>query len=141
MSVVRYRSGVSKVDGRVLVGWAHCRQSLATILTTDLDERLMRLAFAGDLRRWIGRNAVAPIVTQLYRAAFTAIRRYEPEYAPKRVQLLGLDGTGRVALGLAGVYYPEGRLGNFAIAEPKGAAFGVAGEVFGLDLAGLGGVP
>lgn len=135
MAVVRYRSGLCKLDGRMLVGWAHCRQSLATILTTDLDERTMRLDFSGEMRRWIGRNAVAPIVTALYRSAFAAIRRYEPEFAPRQVQLLSLDGTGSLALALRGVYYPEGRLGNFALAEPKGAAFGLtAAERLGRDL-------
>lgn len=135
MAVIRYRSGVCKVDGRLLVGWAHCRQSLATILTTDLDERTMLLDFAGELRRWIGRNTVAPIVTQLYRSAFAAIRRWEPEFAPRQVQLLNLDGIGGLALGLRGTYYPEGRLGNYALAEPKGGAFALAvAEQLGRDL-------
>jgi len=96
---------------------------MGVIIETMFDEQVMNLEFGSALIRFIGRNTVAPVVTKVYRAAFVAIRKHEPEYRPARVQLLRLDGTGVLALGFDGLYFPEGRFGNYAISQRKGEAF------------------
>lgn len=125
MALIRYREGVNRWTGEPLIGWPDCRQSMAEIITTLEEERVMLLDFSGDVLRWIGRNTVAPIVTKLYRSAFTSIRRWEPEFRPAQVQLLYMDALGGLALGMRGRYFPEGRYGNYALSVPKGAAFAV----------------
>ena len=39
------RTGISATTGRVLTGWDHCVQSLAKILTTRFNSRVMRRDF------------------------------------------------------------------------------------------------
>lgn len=106
--------------------------SVRTVDIASIDEHVMLLDLSGDLIRHIGRNAVAPNVVKIYRSAFQAIRRWEPEFDPIEVQLLYLDGVGGLGLGVKGDYLPEGRFGNRTIRQRKGAAFALqAAELTG----------
>lgn len=119
----RYRTGIDAATGKVLVGWPHCAQSVLTILTTMLGERAMRLDFGSELISHIGDELDAITVPKIYRDAVTAIHRNEPEFRIHFVQLVKVERTGGLGLELRGDYHPEGRLGNFKLVEPVGAAF------------------
>lgn len=125
--MIRYRTGIDRNTGKPLVGFAHVRQSIEVILGTVPTERIMLLDFGFVGVRHIGKNLVAPVVLALYRDVRNATRKYEPEYDISRFALGRAEATGLLALGTAGTYYPEGRFGNFDIAEPITATFTLAG--------------
>lgn len=125
--MIRYRAGIDRVTGKPLVGFAHVCQSVGVILRTVPTERVMLLDFGFVGVRHIGRNMVAPVVLALYRDARAAIRAWEPEYDITRFTLARAEGTGLLALGTSGTYYPEGRYGNFTIREPVTATFTLNG--------------
>lgn len=125
--MIRYRSGIDRRTGQALTGFDHVRQSIEVILTTHLTERWMLLEFGHPGLRVIGRNLTAPVILSLYKETRRVIRRWEPEYDITRFRLLAAEATGTLALGTSGTYYPEGRFGNFAIAEPVDADFTLSG--------------
>ena len=125
--MIRYRTGIDRVTGKPLVGFAHVRQSVEVILATLLTERFMLLDFGFKGVRHIGKNLVAPEVLAIYRDVRNATRKWEPEYDITRFMLARAEATGLLALGTAGTYYPEGRFGNFQIKEPVTATFTLAG--------------
>lgn len=135
--MVRYRTGTHHVSGQLLTGWAHVEQSVGLIITTVIGERVMRLDFGANTVRHLGRNLVAVTALAVYRDSVRAIHRWEPEYRVTRCQLVRLDATGGLALTTRGTYYPEGRLGNYDIAEPADAAIPlVAAQVLGAGAVG-----
>jgi phage baseplate assembly protein W len=81
----------------------------------------MRLAFGGDLASFVGRPLVPRLLLDLYRAAIVVVHRWEPEYRIKRVDITRIERTGALGLSHRGVYYPEGRFGNYAQSEPAQA--------------------
>jgi uncharacterized protein len=130
--LIRYRTGMDAATGAPLPGFDHVRQSLGIILTTALEERVMRLDFGADLVRQIGRNMGRDVILRLFRLATEAIHKHEPEFRVKQLELKGIERTGGVALMLRGLYFPEGRLGNFNIFESREAVVVVAaGEATG----------
>lgn len=118
--MVRYRVGIDRSTGRPLVGMAHVRQNVTRLVRTMPEARVMLLGYSCDIARSLGRNLVPAEVLDLYRRVVTAIHTWEPEYRVRRVQLVALSRAGSLGLGFQGTYYPEGRLGNFRIAEPQG---------------------
>jgi uncharacterized protein len=130
--LIRYRTGMDAATGALLSGFDHVRQSISTILTTLLEERVMRLDFGADLIRQIGRNMDRDVILNLFRLATVAVHRQEPEFRVKQLEIVSLERTGGIAFKLKGLYYPEGRLGNFGLVETKAAVVTIAaGEVIG----------
>lgn len=119
MAPPRYRTGVDRRTGRPLRGWPHCAQSIEAILTTQIGERWMRLDLGADVVRPLGRNIVPSVVLQVYSDIVTAVHSQEPEYRITGLQLVRIERTGGLGLRLWGDYYPEGRLGNYAMIEPR----------------------
>jgi len=116
--VINYRRGISQTTGALLSGYAHLQQSLLKIIMTIPTERVMRLDFGLDPTRRLGRNISPLLVATLWRDFVTAVHAYEPEYRITRMQLVSVDRTGALAIYLEGRYFPEGRLGNYALEEP-----------------------
>lgn len=125
--MIRYRSGIDRRTGKPLTGFAHVCQSVEVILTTHLTERFMLLEFGHPGLRIIGRLMTPPEILLLYRATRKAVRRWEPEYDITRFRVLRVEATGTLALSTAGTYFPEGRFGNFDIAEAVEADFSLSG--------------
>ena len=117
--MIRYRTGLDRHTRRPLRGFDHVRQSVDVILTTLLDERVMRLEFGFDGTRLIGRNMVPPVVLSYYRAVVTAVHRWEPEYRIRSCQVVEASRTGTLGLRTLGTYFPEGRFGNYGIQEDR----------------------
>ncbi|MBY6244107.1 GPW/gp25 family protein [Methylosinus sp. Sm6] len=115
--MIRYRTGIDAKTGKVLVGFAHLEQSVAKIVMTAPTERVMLLDFGFEPARRLGRNISAALAATLYRDLITAIHKWEPEYRIARLQLANLDRIGGMGVVLAGLYYPEGRFGNYDISE------------------------
>lgn len=121
MTAIRYRTGIDRNTGRPLTGWAHVCQSLSVIWTTALGQRVMRLDFGTSLRSWLAEDINTETALGIYDELITSAEAYEPEYRIKELQLLRIVRDGTLGLRHAGLYYPEGRLGNYSIALPVGS--------------------
>lgn len=115
--MIRYRSGLCKHTGTLLIGWPHAVQSVGRIITTLKTEMVMLLDFGSDVIRLIGKNIHQGTVLKIYMETVVAIHKYEPEVRIHRVQLIKLERTGTLGLKFLCTYYPEGRLGNYDITE------------------------
>lgn len=117
--MIRYRTGLDRTTLKPLAGFPHVVQSIGVILTTLLEERVMLLEFGFDGTQLVGRDMTPPVVLAFYRAVVRAVHRWEPEYRIARLQIQRADRTGTLGLGTSGTYFPEGRLGNYDLAEPQ----------------------
>ncbi|MBX3506844.1 MAG: GPW/gp25 family protein [Parvibaculum sp.] len=124
--MIRYRTGIDRRTGEILVGWPHVQQSIEVLMTTRPTEMVMLLDYGLDLIKHIGRGMHRGRVITLYRELVTAVHRWEPEYRIHRLYLVEMDRTGVLGLGTKGRYYPEGRFGNYDIFEPADGAFPLA---------------
>jgi len=129
---IRYRSGLSEVTGQVISGPQHLAQSLGIIWHTRLDTRVMRLSFGADLRSLLCEDLTPALAMLIYNEMVASAARWEPEYELAQLQLVTLKESGALGLRHGGLYYPEGRFGNYDIAINLGleattpAALGVA---------------
>ena len=121
MQALRYRTGIDRTTGRPLVGWAHVQQSLARIWTTRVGELFMALEFGSNLRSWLSEDLTPATALGIYGDLITSAHRWEPEYRVSTLQFVLVDRGGSLGLRHGGIYYPEGRLGNYGPAIQIGA--------------------
>ncbi len=117
--MISYRMGLDEKTGKPLGGYGHLVQSIAKIASTLPLERVMRLDFGLNAARYIGRNISPRLAANLYQEVIVAIHKWEPEYRIRRLQLIEVGRTGRLGILFEGDYFPEGRLGNYAIRESR----------------------
>ena len=115
MAAIRYRTGFDEVTGHLLVGQA---QSIRKVWRTSLDKVWMLLDFGSDNRSRLGEDITPALALGLYNDLTEDLRLWEPEYELTSLQLVLVTETGKLGLRHEGIYYPEGRLGNYDIAIP-----------------------
>ncbi|MBA4799358.1 MAG: integrase [Rhizobiales bacterium] len=113
---IRYRTGINARTGKILTGPAHLAQSLSKIWQTRLDTRVMRLSFGADLRSALSEDLTPSIALLIYNEMVASAARWEPEYLITQLQLVTLQDTGKLGIRHGGIYYPEGRFGNYDLA-------------------------
>lgn len=118
VGAIRYRAGINAVDGQPLIGVPHLVQSLGKIWTTAYDTLPMLLDFGNNLRGLLSEDIEPALSLAIYNEMVVSAARWEPEYELTELQLVLLKETGTLGLRHGGVYYPEGRLGNYSIAAP-----------------------
>lgn len=126
MRAVRYRTGIDARTGRIIGGRAHLAQSLAKIWMTRIGERVMLLDFGTDLRSHLAEDVTGALALEIYDDLTTAVQRWEPEYRAVEMQLVNLTRIGGLGLRHAGLYFPEGRLGNVDLVEDFGGVSSLA---------------
>ncbi|MGC4409619.1 integrase [Rhizobium rosettiformans] len=117
---IRYRTGIDARTGQILTGPAHLAQSLSKIWRTRLDSRVMLLAFGADLRSLLSEDLTPAIALLIYNEMVASAARWEPEYLITQLQLVTLRDTGTLGIRDGGIYFPEGRFGNYDVAVDLG---------------------
>lgn len=116
-SRIKYRVGVDEATGKKLVGFDHVRQSLKKIWLTRTNTRLMRLAFGSNLRDHLAEDLTPALALEIYDDLITAAHRWEPEYRLTSLRFVHLTEMGALGLAHSGLYFPEGRFGNYKLVE------------------------
>ena len=112
------RSGIDRITGQRLTGWAHCRQSIATILSTRIGSLVMARDFGSSLPGLVDRPGNALTVAAFYMGVVTALKKEEPGFAPTKVNLQSMDGKGRATLQIEGTFYPDALVNDFTATIP-----------------------
>lgn len=124
------RVGIDRLTGKMLVGWPHVEQSIATLFSTRYHERIFREYVGSFVPHILGENTVESVITRFFWAMATAISLWEPCYDVKRVALVRMEGQeltpyeilrqntinelrqGHARFQLIGIYMPRGHLGD-----------------------------
>jgi len=126
VQAIRYRRGVDASTGRIISGQVHLAQSIATIWATRIGERIMLLLFGSNLRSHLAEDIDGALALEIYDDLTTAVIRWEPEYRVVEMQLVSLTRKGGLGLRHGGLYYPEGRYGNYTLSERFGTVSALA---------------
>ena len=118
---IRYRAGIDSRTGKPLSGLPHLAQSLEKIWMTRRGERVMRLDFGSDLRGLLSEDLTPALALEIYNELAVAVERWEPEYRIDSMQFVSLTQDGALGLRHSGLYFPEGRFGNYTVAVPLNA--------------------
>lgn len=110
---LRIRSGIDERTGKVITGPAHLAQSLGKIWHTRVGSRVMRLTFGADLRSLLSEDLTPAIALLLYNEMVATAAKWEPEYRINQLQLVKMTEGGALGVRHGGLYFPEGRYGNF----------------------------
>lgn len=121
------RTGTDARTGMLLTGWDHCVQSIGIILTTRFGSRVMQRDFGSRLADLQDRNGTPKLIMEMYAAVAEALRRWEPGFRLRTVQLMRAGADGVFAFEIAGIFYPRGHLGDYTVSEERSALIG-AGE-------------
>lgn len=112
-------NGINWETGKKIEGWAHVAQSLRILFTTPKVSRVMRRAVGADLVRMVDAPISPVTVIDIYAAVAESVRNYEPRFKISRMKVLEADAGGKLTVGIEGVYYPRGHLGDYSVSEPK----------------------
>lgn len=101
-------NGTDNQTGRALVGRAHLKQSIATLLTTPIGSRVMRRTFGSKLPRLVDAPFNAGIQMDMIAATAEALSRWEPRLELQSVSVTS-PTPGQVLIDLTGIYLPDGQ--------------------------------
>jgi phage baseplate assembly protein W len=109
-------SGIDRLTGKPLGGFAHVVQSINVIMTTRLGERVMRRHFGSSAFTLLGRMLTADHVVRFFAVYCLAVELWEPRFKVMRVIPVRTSGEdvrlGRFAFAIEGEYRPRGHLGD-----------------------------
>jgi phage baseplate assembly protein W len=111
------RTGVDRKTGMVLTGWAHCEQSIGVIVTTAIGSRVMRRDFGSDGPALQDRPMSAPSIFDHIMAIAEALRKWEPGFRLRKVNVLDARPEGTIVFEQRGDFYPNGHLGDYSLVE------------------------
>ena len=100
--------GMNAHTGQSLSGLDHRRQSIADILSTPLNTRVMRRDYGSRLPALVDNPMTPRLAMDLYSATAEALARWEPRFKLTRVRIASAT-VGQVVLDLEGIYLPDGQ--------------------------------
>ena len=124
------RVGIDAKTGRCLFGWDHCLQSIITILTTELGERVQLRGFGSVVPNLIDRPQTTETSIDLYVATAQALEPRivegrqlgEPGFVLLRANV-DAGTPGEVKLEVGGVFFENGHLGDYSNPVERSAIF------------------
>ena len=112
--------GINRETGEILTGWQHTVQSIITIVTTEVGERVQRRDFGSKVNGLIDKPQNDEEILEFYMAIAEGLeprRVRQSIYGEPRFKLtqLSFDATvpGVVRFSLGGAYYPDAYRGDF----------------------------
>lgn len=113
--------GIDRKTGAILVGWPHVAQSIVTIVTTELGERVQRRDFGSNVPGLIDRPQNQETLLQFFVAIAEALEPRqvrnsiygEPRFLVEQI-LVNVDTPGEMVVAMTGTYLPDGHKGQFA---------------------------
>lgn len=115
-------TGFDATTGAVISGWDHVLQSMRTLFTTARESRVMRRGVGSDVPRMVDQPMTPVNVIDFYSACARALRDYEPRFRVSKMSVESVSSDGQLVIGIQGVFYPRGHLGDFSVSEPKTAS-------------------
>ena len=76
-------------------------------------------AVGADLVRMVDAPISPVTIIDIYAAVAEAVRNYEPRFKISRMKVLEASADGKLTVGIEGVYFPRGHLGDYSVSEPK----------------------
>lgn len=117
------RVGIDRNTGAVLTGWDECAQSINCIVETAIGSLVLNRDFGSKCRELVDRPGNRQQITAYFTAISRALRKWEPGFRLTKVALVSLV-PGLALFDIAGVFYPNGHLGDYS--NPEGVAVSVA---------------
>lgn len=112
-------TGVDRLTGKPLSGWPHVAQSIGVLFTTPKASRVMRRHIGSNLPRLVD-SPISPVtVINVYAAVAEVLTDFEPRFSVSRMRVNDATADGHLTVGIEGVYFPRGHLGDFSVSEPK----------------------
>jgi uncharacterized protein len=117
------RVGLDRNTGEMLTGWDECAQSISVICSTAILSLVLNRPFGSNCPNLVDRPGNKQSIGQYFTAIGRALRKWEPGFRLTKVTLVSLT-PGVAAFDIAGVFYPNGHLGDYS--NPQGVAVSVA---------------
>ncbi|MBB4199053.1 hypothetical protein GGD83_002864 [Rhodoblastus sphagnicola] len=118
------RVGLDSNTGETLTGWDECAQSLNCIAQTAIGSLVLNRTFGSDIPDLLDRPQNSPTIGRYFTALARAFRAWEPGFRLTKITPTRLGSDGGVGFDIAGVFYPNGHLGDYS--NPQGQSVQVA---------------
>jgi len=122
------RVGLDRKTGAVLTGWDECAQSIGVIVTTAIGSLVLNRDFGSGAPDLVDRPGNRQMIAAYFTAIARALRKWEPGFRLTKVTLVGLV-PGLASFDIAGVFYPNGHLGDYSNPEGKTVSVAAAGVI------------
>lgn len=92
-------TGMNRANGQAMTGLSHLEQSVADIITTPLNSRVMRRTYGCDLFRMVDAPTTGEFEVRAVAAIYTALGQWEPRLAVQNVTVnAAANGTLSIVL-------------------------------------------
>ncbi len=117
------RTGIDRRTGKVLTGWDHCAQSITIIVSTAIGSRTLARSFGSDAPALQDRPQADGPIMDHFMAIAEALRKWEPGFRLKRVDVVRLGADGVAGFRPVGDFYPNGHLGDYSTVVPMQSVY------------------
>jgi len=118
------RVGLDRRTGEVLTGWDECAQSLGCIAETAIGSLVLNRQFGSDIPGLQDRPQNGATLGDYFTALARAFAAWEPAFRLTKITPVRLGGDGVAGFDIAGIFYPNGHLGDYS--NPQGQVVRVA---------------
>ena len=116
------RAGFCEVTGKMLIGWAHCQQSIRMCLRKRIRTVEMRYHHGCEVPELQDGNTDEDTIFDVFVAIAEALADPdggEPGFRLQTIAVYVVGRTGRTIFLLSGIFFPRGHLGDFTLQEDR----------------------